>query len=189
MAKVRLTQAARTRLISLSHELVQCSAEQTAVDAAYKKAAPLVRKAVEAKYPPRDMRILVKYEKAAIDDCIKLQLTAGGVNMFCFAEGKGPLAAETTYNGTVYQADEEMTSAFAEWKAATEALDAARSQKLGDYKALINSARTLEDVTEIWPEAEQIRSSLRSTALTVLTPAVIERIKADVATRAQPESA
>lgn len=183
MARIRMTQAMRDRLLKLAADLVECPLQWRAVVVAYEKAAPLVRAAVEKKYPPKDMRILKKYDAAHIDDCIKLSLTAGGVDMFNFASGTGPLVGHPTYRGTIYATDGALTDAFLVWKKATEEEKAARSAIMTDYKSLVNSARFLEEVIEIWPEAAQLRPVAQSTALTTLTPQVVDRIKADIAAR------
>lgn len=181
--KTRLTMSARFALKKLAGELVTSPDEDKAVKAAYKKAAPLVRSIVETKYPPKDMRVLQKYKKAQKDDCIKLQLAAGGIEVFNFAGNTGPMVAHKTYEGVIYPADTIATDAVLEWKKAVDARTAARDQKIADYKTLIYAARNLEDVTAIWPEAEKVRSQLKSTALVVLSPDVVTRIQADVATR------
>lgn len=183
MTRVRLNGLTRDRLIALSQELVGCPVEKDRLEAAYDRAEPLVRAAVLAKYPVSDMLVLEKYDCAEVDDCIKLQLTAGGVDKFQFDAGTGPLVAETTTSGAIYLADEETTHAFEEWKVASDAYNACIRQKLGDYRTLVTTARTLEDVTEIWPEAERVRPMMQSHALSALTSDAIERIKSDVASR------
>ncbi len=50
-----------------------------------------------------------------MDDCIKLQLTAGGVVQFTFNKGTGPLTVKKTYHNMVYMADEETTNACQSW--------------------------------------------------------------------------
>lgn len=185
MPKLRLTIAMRDKLKEFAGDLVRCPAEKEALDAAYKKAAPLVRASVLAIYPTRDMRVLLKYYKARIDDCIKLKLTAGGVDTFNFEKGTGPVVATMTYQGTIYAADDKTTDAFAEWQKASDTFATARKKKIADYSALVNASRTFEDVTEIWPEAAKLRPKMKSTALIVLTPDIVARIKSDVASRAK----
>ncbi len=183
MGEVRLNDGLRKRLYELVTTTVKCPAEAARLDQTYSKAAPLVRAIVEAKYPPKDMKICAKYEAASVDDCIKLQLFAGGVDKFDFSNGSGPLVAKKTYQGQIYLADEPTTEAFHDWRAARDAFDTALRKKSSDYNTLVKEARTLEEITEIWPEADAVREYARSRALSVLTDEMVARIKADVAER------
>lgn len=180
--KLLLNKQLRFRLEGLAAEIVACPDAEKAERAAYQQAAAHVRRVAQAKFPPKDMRVLRKYKKAHIDDCIKLKLASGGVEMFRFDKGMGPLTADPTHAGTIYEADGATTAVVADWVAATGALQDAKKRKLADYQALIRAARTLEDVTAIWPEAEQVRPP-RSTALVALSEEAVDRIRADVATR------
>jgi hypothetical protein len=183
MSEVRLNDGLRSRLYALVTSTVKCPVEEARLNAAYAVAEPLVRAAVQTKYPPRDMRVCEKYEAASIDDCIKLQLSAGGVDTFNFAKGTGPLVVKKTHQGQIYLADEATTSAFHTWKTTRFAFDEAIKKKAGDYNTLVREARTLEEVTEIWPEADAVREYARSRALSVLSDEMVARIKADVEAR------
>lgn len=183
MASIRLNDNLRSRLNKLRAEIVKCPVELAAVEAMYNVAEPLVRATVVAAYPPADMEILKKYEVAFVDDCIKLQLTSGGVDQFNFKTGTGPMVAKPTYTGKIYLADEETTDAVANWSRAKSNLSLALGRKHEDYRSLITSARTLEEVIEIWPEAEQIAPFAHSYALTALSADAISRIKEDVRQR------
>ena len=182
-----LRNAHREALKNLRNTVVQCITEDAAVKDAYRKAAPLVRKVVESEYPPRDMKVLTKYEAAEQDDCIKLRMAHGAVQdvMFNFDEGTGPVVVKKTYHGKFFLADEATTDAVAAWKTAIEKRDKTLQQKRSDYGTLINAARTLEEVETLWPEASQIREAFNKNqvALLALTPTVIQRIKMDVAER------
>ena len=52
-----------------------------------------------------------------------------------------------------------------------------------DYAALVNGVGSLEDVEAVWPEAKKVREKLISGVVSTLNPDVVERIKADVASR------
>lgn len=182
-----LRNAHRDALKNLRNTVVQCVTEEAAVKDAYRKAAPLVRKVVETEYPPRDMKVLTKYEAAEQDDCIKLRMAHGAVQdvVFNFDEGTGPVVVKKTYHGKFFLADEPTTDAVAAWRTAVEQRDKTLAQKKADYATLINAARTLEEVETLWPEASQIREAFNKNqvALLALTPTVIQRIKMDVAER------
>ena len=181
MTKIRLTQSARDDLRSLAKKLVLAEPEAKAVEKAYKALAPIMRKMIEAKYPPRDMRVLKKYEKAEIDDCIRVQLASGGVQKFDFESGTGPLSACPYCN--TYPLDAKQTDLFDEWLMAVQKHNEAIDKKLSDYRGLIIASRTWEDVIDVWPEAKTIKPEFANYPLSILSADVIERIKADVSTR------
>jgi len=182
MSKTRMNEGLRDVLKALAVKVITCPKEQAAEEKAYAKAAPLVLATVQKKYPPRDMRVLAKYDKASHDDCIKLQLGAGGVEQFDFRKEKGPIVAYKTYSSPIYAADSKTTDAVSEWCAARDALKAAQKSKQDDYAALIMSATHLDDIIEVWPEAEQFRPK-QGRALIPMSPDVLKRIRADVALR------
>lgn len=183
-----LHKAHREALKNLRNTIVKCFTEEAAVREAYRKAAPLVRKVVENEYPPKDMKILAKYESAERDDCIKLRLSSGSLSdvMFNFDDGAGPMVVKKTYSGKMFLADEATSVAVLAWKSAKETCEKTLQQKRNDYRTLIDAARTLEEVEALWPEASQIREAFNKNqvALLALTPTVIQRIKLDVAERA-----
>lgn len=187
--EIRLNDGLRRRLYDLVRTTVKVPAEAAKLDRAYAEAEPLVREAVHGAYPPDDMEICAKYEAAQIDDCVKLQLTSGGVDLFKFAPGTGPLVVKKTHQGMIYLADAITTDAFHNWKQANEAFETALRRKMDDYGALVREARTLDEVCEIWPEAEVVREYARSRALSILSDEMIARIRADVAARQSEGSA
>lgn len=182
-----LHKAHREALKNLRNTVVKCFTEEAAVREAYRKAAPLVRKVVESEYPPKDMKVLAKYDSAERDDCIKLRLSSGSLSdvMFNFDDGTGPIVVKKTYSGKMFLADEATSNAVLAWKSAKEICEKTLRQKKDDYRTLIEAARTLEEVEVLWPEAAQIREAFNKNqvALMALTPTVIQRIKSDVAER------
>lgn len=181
MAKLRLTQAMRARLRGLAHKVVSCPSEKAALVGAYKVAAIAVRKTVEKALPPADMKVLRKYDQAAVDDYIRLNLAAGGMVAFQYDEGTGPVSISCR----VFLADEATTSAFNGWKVADDAWRKALRTKLSDYESLIDGATYYQDVVEVWPEAEQLRTEFGGGSLIAFSPDVVARIRADVRTRAK----
>jgi hypothetical protein len=183
-----LHKAHREALKHLRDTVVRCLTEESAVKSAYRKAAPLVRRVVETEYPVKDMKVLLRYEAAERDDCIKLRMAHGAVQdvMFNFDDKNGPLVVRKTYSGKFFLADDATTEAVLSWRTAKEARDKTLSQKKRDYATLIEAARTLEEVEVLWPEAKQIREAFakNQVALMALTPTVVQRIKQDVAERA-----
>lgn len=174
----------RTALQDLIKKVVTCPKEDAAIIEAYAKAAPLVRACVEVEYPVKDMKILKRYDVAEQKDSIGLRLTSGGDTKFKFEDGTGPLVPDHRY-GKMFLADEATTDAVHDWEAATRKRQEVFEKKRSDYLALVGSARTLEEVEAVWDEAAAIRPMFEKnqTALSVLTPEVIKRIKADVKAR------
>lgn len=179
MGKLRLNLSMRSALHSLAQKLVECPAEKSALASAYVTAANLVCKTVESVLPPSDMKILRKYDCAAIADCIRLQLAAGGIVRFDFNKNTGPLSI----GRRIFLADVPTTVAYNVWDAANSAHQEALNAKLSDYHALINSCAYYEDAVAVWPEAEQLRAQFGQGALIAFSPDVVARIRADVATR------
>jgi hypothetical protein len=180
---VRMNDALRQRLGTLVDQTIGLPELDVKLQQAYAAAEPLVRGAVEVKYPVKDMRVCAKYEAAGPDDCIKLSLAAGGVQQFDFAKGTGPLVAKKTYQGQVYLADQATTNAVLNWITARDEQMRRTKMVRADYHALIRGARTLEEIIEIWPAADTVSEFARSRALTVLSEDVVARIRADVARR------
>lgn len=185
MAKIRLTEGLRLALKNLFREVVSCPAEMKALERAYAKASPLIAKIVAVSNPPAEMEVLKKYECARPDACIRLQLTAGGVNEFTFMPDDAPLTPTRYCGGRMYPADERATAAFNAWADASLAYKAAVARKQTDYFALITGSRYLEEIETVWPEASRLRKSALNNLPATLTDDAIARIRADVQQRAK----
>jgi hypothetical protein len=180
--KTRLNTHARHCLMDLARSLIRCPDTDKREAEAFDIAAVLVRNEVENVFPPKDMKILEKYGQAGIDDCIRI--TGQGINMtlFRFKDGTGPLSISCK----TFLVSDETAAAVIRWENALKDHQEAIKAKVEDYRALVNSSRYFEDVTDIWPEAESVRDEIGTNALTVISPDLIKRIKADVGTRWQP---
>lgn len=181
MTTLRLTSAARDRLVRLAIELItlpEHEAAQASARAAFEKA---LRKKAEALFPKKDMLILKKYGEATADECIRFAPLTGSrhVRTHILPSGAGILLPDCR----TLALDEAETVLSEALEAADDAWDKARRAKLADYRALIEGSRTLEQVSVVWPEAEQLRSAFGGNAISVLSDDVVERIRADVATR------
>ncbi|HVJ31609.1 MAG TPA: hypothetical protein VND94_00720 [Terriglobia bacterium] len=182
MAKTRLTQWLRDKMLDKAKEQMVVTKEKAALDKAYAKCAPLVRKVVIAKFPVSDMDILAKYDLIRIDECIKLRLTAGGIVGFNFEQADAVRVPHHYGCGSrIYEADEKLTKAHEDWSAAKDALDAAIAAKTADYRALISGSRYLEEIEAVWPGASFIRPLIGRNLPATLSPDIIARVTADVA--------
>lgn len=183
MSKFRLNSHARDTLRALARDLVSCPAEQLLADKAHSEAATSVRKMIETRYPPKDMAVLKRYDQANADLCIRMELTPGGYHVWRFRPTeKAPLQPGPRCQTHI--ADEAVTEAVQRDIKAEEAFRTAIEKKLKDYNSLISAANTFEAVCEVWPEAERARGQCGASAVVVaVTPDVVERIKADIASR------
>lgn len=182
MAKRKLNNWMRQTLKRAAEKMVVPVEQKTVLDAAYKKAAPLVRKAVQKKYPPKDMKICLKYQAASIDDCIKVQYPNGGVQEFKFEHDTGPIVTQKTYHGQMYLIDQETAEAVEAWADATQAYKDEYKKRIAAYHALIDGANYLDDVLAVWEDAANL---IPLNALPIaLGPEQIALVKADVEERA-----
>ncbi len=183
MPRTRLNQSGRDALGQLARKLVSCPAEQVAADDAYKATSALVRKMVEIRFPPKDMAVLKRYDVARPDGCLRMNLVPGGFQVWKLRQDDKPPLQPT--NGChTYAPDEATSIAVTKSVMADANLAKAKEKKLADYYALIQSATSFEAVLEVWPEAEEARSSCGAAQLTVaISSDVVARIRADIATR------
>lgn len=161
MAKTRLNQWDRKRLLKLAVERCNPKAERKRLDKTLEKAAALVRKVIETKYPAADMAVLAKYQYGREDTCFKLRLADGSIDEFRFPDGQGIRVANRYYLGDIYDAGDAKTTAAAKvWRTAADAFEAERKKRIAAYEALIAAARYFEDVTAVWVEAEELREAI-----------------------------
>jgi hypothetical protein len=183
--KRRMSDDIRYRLRGLADQLVKPIRLAEALEAAYKKAAPVVRKVVEAKYPPKDMRILAKYEAAGPDKCVKVQLANGTVEKFDFTDD-APFVVSSYCSNRMYLAG-DASGAIEDWAAARDKFNEERKRRLADYNSLILTAKYVEEITGVWPEAEKLLPKRQE--LVALNDDVLARIKRDIAERSRATAA
>ncbi|MDE2096543.1 MAG: hypothetical protein KGL39_04795 [Patescibacteria group bacterium] len=202
MAQTRLLESHRSALRDLARRVVDVPAETKAEESAYQRCVPLVRKAVEKVFVPADMAVFAKYELARTDRCLNFQLTAGGyelartdrclnfqltaagVEQFCFREGDGmTVPSNRGCSSRIYMADDRTTDAITKWKLAYDAQKNAREKKLEEYINFINSARSFEQVLEIWPEASELAPRIQSNLPVAVSEDTLASIKRDSARR------
>lgn len=192
--KTRMTKRLRCDLKYLVRTKIIHDALNRVLGEAYNALAPLVRELVAEKYPVPDMALLACYNVAIQDRCIKLKLKNGTINAFDFTDSDDwpwiPDAYDCRHR--IYDAGEDylgglVSARFAEWSDARDALTAANHALWTDYFALIDNARHLEEVCEVWPRACVLLMHKTSTAVSIVTPELIVRIKADQTARTTAE--
>lgn len=178
MAKRKLLQWMRERLNAHADKIVLPAAEGKALETAYRKALPKVTAVVQKKFPPVEMKILLKWKSACETGSAKLQYPNGVVTEFKFQVGDYSLRpSEYEYRGQMYLVDASTAAAVDAWKSASELYESERAKRLVAYKALIAGASTVEDLTDVWPEAKGILPA--GSPLIPLGPEQIALVKAD----------
>lgn len=185
----RLSEDNRASLIRLARKLVRETHPSEELDAAYEGAADAIHAIVTAKYPPKDMAVLLKYDAAAPDCCIRYSTGHYDVNQFDFrADDKRIPTVPSRYcNRVPFLVEGAAVEAMRAYEAAKKAYDQGIAQRENDYRALIQNATSFNQVVDVWPEAERLRENIcgRATALSVLSEDVIERLKRDAAIRVE----
>lgn len=182
----RLSQYDRDLLITFARKQIKESADTAEVDAAYDLAAGEIAKVIKEKWPQKDMAVLRRYDAAAVDRCVYISEGGSNYEQFTFRaddkrtplrpNGRGCLRTPIMLEG-------EALSAYRAYKKADAEAKEAAAARLSDFKALINGSRNFNEVAEVWPAANELRTSIvgEGTALAVLSADVVSRIKADPA--------
>lgn len=185
MSKTRLNNHSRDVLNRLAERLVQVSDDE--LRASQKDGDTLVRKMVEHRYPPKDMKVLRQYEQAHEDRCIRVRLHAGGDFQWNIRKDSPSVWQPGRYScSNMHLADESTTAAIELFRKLEADFKKRRAEKLAPYYKLINSSSTFEAVVSVWAEAEQVRAECgaRSSAVVgAVTPEIIDAIHADMAER------
>lgn len=153
MAKRKLLRWMQDKLIAHATNTVSPAKEAKALTAAYRKAEPLVRKLVEAKYKPADMLICEKYGLTRRDSCIRVQFPNGGVEQFNFTEEEtSPIVPDGSCYSRMYLSDEKTATAVEAWISARDAFKSESTRRINAYRSLVMASTTVEDVVAAWPE-------------------------------------
>lgn len=183
MAKTRLNQTHRQALVRFAVDNVSCPDEQEARDRDYAAAADLVKADVEKRFVPKDMAVLQKYEAARADHCIQGGSPEGMFLRFQFDsdDDRAPLVPARYCSSRSIPFSDKTAAAIQLVEKSDEALKRAKQAKIEAYKALIFSARTYEEVLEIWPAAAALsdRIGSPSTALAALSDDIAALIRND----------
>lgn len=182
MAKRRLMQWMRDSLKGHANTVVVPPKERKALDAAYRKAEPLVLAMVAKRFPPAEMKVLAKYGCTAALTKVRVQLPNGAVLQFEFDGERAPKTPDTySYRNTMFVADATTGAAIERWEAAVKAYEEERQKRLAAYKALIDGASYIEDVIDVWPEAAGVLPA--GSPPIPLGPEQIALVKADLRER------
>lgn len=172
--KTRLNQTHRDILRGFADKAIECKVEQKARDRFYAKASEAVRRCIEKQYPAAEMAILTKYGASANKHAVEVRFEFD-------ATDEVPPRPSGRYDAGRVSFDAKASEAIDAFELADAALKKARDTKLSDYRALINSAKTYEDVLDVWPAAAALAERIKhqQTSLVVLSADKIAAIRAD----------
>lgn len=189
--KTRLNQYMRDRLIEHARSLIATPEEDEEEREALLALKTLASERVAGAFPEADMRVLARYGVAAVSSHLRIS----SISMPGRYGRDVPLSQEAylpnrmhSYDLTLLP-DDPLIAAYERYECAFQTKHVVRKQRLQDYEVLIKSVRNVEDVLEVWPEAEELYAKFRcanqSAALSTLNADVVARIRADVASRRQ----
>ncbi len=187
----RLSEQNRDALIRFAFSRIDETASAPDFDTAYAGAAKAMTAAVNAKFPKKDMDVLKKYEVARQDSCVYFSGAGAQYGQFEFRDGDAstPWQPQARYcnQRTPYALDEAGTEAVVSYQAALEAHTTSIKQRYADFRALIKTAVTFNELVAVWPAAEELRERIVGvgTSLLVMNDDVMARIKADPAASVQ----
>jgi hypothetical protein len=185
----RLNTDDRKVLKALVKTIVLCPQEQKQVDDAYNLVKGKIREYVLKQWPETDMKVLRKYKLTESQTSFCVQLTPGGVEQFNFSKEDALEVPDSTaiysggYNRVIAVLDEKLTKLVNNWKTSKDLHTEVLAKKQGMYFSFIDSAKTFEQVLEVWPEAAQVSNQILSYLPSIVSDETISLIKKDVATR------
>lgn len=187
MPKIRLTNAHRDTLRKYGQEKIATLIDRKKEQALYAKLLDGANKTIRTKYPEVDMVVIRKHGLATIDYCLKFQFPSGRVDGFRF-DGDSkvndiPYNRACAYQGRVYPVDAAFEISYDDYGLLKKANDDEQSKRLASFYALVDAAKTLEDVLEVidLPADVQERLGKKSQALVALSPDTLKSLKKDFA--------
>lgn len=179
MAKRRLLEWMRCKLVAHAREVVAPIKEKKELDSAYEKASTLVRSMLLTKYPPKEMVVLKKFGFGGFVCSIKVQFPNGVVDKFEFEEDDAIFIASSY--GQIHAVNQKTADAIERWSRVKATFTKERDKRVAAYKALVDGSRYVEDIVAVWPEAVYI---IPPTALPIpLGPEQIAMVKQDMLER------
>ena len=185
---LRLNNRIRDELYSYALTLIKFPEDDKAADEAVALAEKLVREVMANRYPAEDLVVLEKYECLNTTDCI--HFTNGVMDRhFRFPhDTEMPKVVNNHRYQPAIMVGDVVMEAIENADHTREQRKKHRQQLEVDYRRLIDAAHTFEELLEVWPEASVMREKIdvrvQKNALTCISAEALERIKADVASRA-----
>lgn len=194
MAKTKLNMKHRSRLRALAANLVEQTTDKSARDEAHARAAKHISEQVAAMYPAGDMAVLLKYGLARTDRCIYVTRGGADFDLFTFEVDDPliPVRPGGRYNcnqRTPIMLNDAAIASLDDFDREKKAIEEGVLNRRRAFYVLIDNAKTFEEVVDVWPAAEQLRSSIcgAGTAISLMSDDVIAQIRADAAATVQAE--
>lgn len=177
MPSIRLNARSREILLEHARKVVRAVIRhEVKADKLDAKMLALVNKAYEKEYPKADFPILAKYNLIDRTEKIKVVIS-GQVNEFEFAEEREiPHYSDCGWRRPPLAID---GAAADQWLDYRKTIEGKIRERLNDYRSIITSARTFEEVLAVWPEAHEAAPLLGTDKMlpVVVDESVIARIK------------
>jgi len=182
----RLSQANRDRLVRFARDQVAATHDSGELNASYDAAADVVRRVCETAFPPRDMRVLAKYDLASPDQCVYVSPDGNGrYERFQYRDGdkRIPVRPNRNCRNQPHLLTGGDAKTYELYKRALDADKEARETRVKDFKALIYNSNTFNTLAEVWPAIEALREEIVGSAFAVslMSDEAMARIKADPA--------
>lgn len=154
MAKLRLNKEMREALVAFAEANAVSPTYDKKADKAYATAIPLVLAAVTKKYPVADMAVLERYDLAKPDKCLIGYSDAGQQLTFNCREADAPVVPKGYSHSRNYAWPAKTVAAIEEHNLLTAQARDERAKIVRDYRTLVASYQTAEDVLDVWPAAQ-----------------------------------
>lgn len=183
----RLSEGNRNALIRFAFARIKETAGTVEFDAAYQVAAKAMSVAIAAKYPKKDMDVLKKYDVTQQDTCVYYAGSGAQYGQFEYRRDDDaiPSTPRSRYcnERTPYALDEAGTEAVTSYQSLLEKHDAVLKRRYADFRALIKTVATFNELATVWPACEELRERIVGvgTSLLVMNDDVLARIKNDPA--------
>lgn len=193
MASIRLNNRIRDELFSYAKTLIKFPEDDKAYEDAKVLAEKLVRETIAASIPQADLDVLIKYE--VIHQRSNFHFHYDGIdryydfynNMPYYGGARDKVNLPYAPYHRVYVGNDALFAALENETFTKEQREKHRSQLEHDYRHLIDSARTFEELEELWPEVSVMRGNyeqrVTKNAVSCLSTEALDRIKADIASR------
>ena len=188
MTKTRLNNTHRQQLRTYGYEKIASLIDRGQEKAYYAQLLDAANTAIRQRYPEEDMAVLRRYDTTHIDRCVKFQFPSGRVDGFYFPSEEAGLADMPYRRHCLTHAafavdDEAIEVAFDAYHTARTANDKEQRQRGTVFDAMLQAAKTLEDVMEAVELPAELLERLgrKSTALIALSSDDLKRLKQDFA--------
>ena len=158
MAKTKLLVSTKDSLKDFARRSIDVPSARKDVEEAYAKAVKLLRPQIEKEYPLHEMAILGRYGAAENKTNIQCVGENSRVVYFKLREQDAVLLPSPRYCKIHPRllVSSACLNAVDKWRLKVDALDDARNKAFAKYRALIDAAKYVEDIIDVWPAAKPL---------------------------------